>query len=62
MISYNIIKEYVQDKEVWWINYWIDEIKKDWLEHIENKILDCAEKLDKININHNANFKDCISL
>lgn len=54
------IKEYVEQHNKMGINEWIEVIKKDGLEHLEDKILAVADSLNKIKVNHKADFVSAI--
>jgi len=56
------ILEYVKSKPMQGINDWIKEIEKDGYSEYERLIIECADSLNKITINHNVNFKDTINL
>lgn len=44
------IKEYVENQKRMSINGWLDQIKKDGLEHLERKIITVADSLGRIEI------------
>ena len=54
--------EYVKSKPVQGINKWLKCIAADGYTEYENLIIACADDLGKIEVNHNANFKDTIEL
>ena len=56
------IIEYVKSKPLQGINDWLKCIEKDGYLKYERLILECADSLGKIKVNHKANFKDTIEL
>lgn len=56
------ILEYVKSKPIQGVNDWLKCIEEDGFSKYENLILTCADDLNKIKVNHNANFKDTIKL
>lgn len=56
------IIEYVKSKPLQGINDWLKCIEEDGYSEYENLILDCADSLGKIKVNHNANFKDTVAI
>lgn len=56
------IKDFVMTQPKQGINEWLKVIEANKFQEHENTILDCAESLDKIEVNHSAEFKDAIKV
>lgn len=56
------IKQFVETQPIMGINDWIELIKKNKFEQYESIILSCADEMNKIKINHEANFIKAINL
>ena len=56
------ILEYVKSKKPMGINDWLKTIKEDGFGKYEKLIINCADNLDKIIINHSAKFENSINI
>ena len=56
------VKEYVLSKPTMGINGWLEAIEKDGWSVYSSLILSCAERFDKIEVNHKADFINTVNL
>jgi len=56
------ILEYVKSKNSMGINDWLKCIEKDGYSKYERLIIECADNLNKIIVNHDANFINAINI
>ena len=54
------VQEFVEQQPIQRMSSWMKLIEKEKLDHAEKLILDCAEYLGKIEINHEANFGESL--